>query len=113
MAHQHLVLFSDDTTFFEISYLSKQDHLRKHSYFKGQSGDDFISKLTNIHFGIEDEPKIKEIGEKLEQAFDTEKVTKRFYADFKNNHFNFQKYISGIKKRGRKKSGMLLSYSTA
>ena len=103
VAHQHLVLFSDDNSFFEISYLSKQDHPRKHSYFKGQSGDYFISKLTNIHFGIEDEPKIKEIGEKLEKAFDTEKVTKRFYEDFKANHFNFQKYISGIKNEEEKK----------
>ena len=97
VAHQHLVLFSDDNTFFEISYLSKEEHIRRSTYFKDQSGDYFISKLKSIHFGIEDKPRITEIGKKLEQAFDKKEVTKRFYEDFKNNHFHFKKYITGIK----------------
>ena len=103
IGHRHLVLFSDDHTFFEISYLSKAEQIRKNPYFKGQSGDYFISKLASIHFGIEDEPTITDIGKKLEKAFDTEKVTKKFYQDFKNNHFHFQKYITGIKTEEEKK----------
>ena len=103
-SHNHIVLFSNKRTSFFLSYLSKEGQIRDHhSYFKGQNGDDFISKLAGIHFGIEDEPKIAEIGEKLEKAFDTEKVTKKFFEDFKNNHFNFQKYISGIEDEGEQK----------
>ena len=102
--HKHIVLFSDEKNSFSLSYLSKEGQVRDHhSYFKGQNGDVFISKLASIHFGIEDEPKIAEIGEKLEKAFDTEKVTKKFFEDFKNNHFNFQKYISGIENEGEQK----------
>ena len=96
--NKHIVLFSNEKRSFSLSYLSKKGQVRDHhNYFKGQNGDDFISKLASIHFGIEDEPDIAGIGEKLEKAFDTEKVTKKFFEDFKRNHFNFQKYVSGIK----------------
>ena len=102
--NKHIVLFSDKKNFFSLSYLSKEGQVRDHhTYFKGQNGDDFINKLTSIHFGIEDEPKIAEIGEKLEKAFDTEKVTKKFFEGFKSNHLNFQKYISGIEDKGEQK----------
>ena len=101
--NKHLALFSDEQSFFTLSYLSREERARTHSYFKGQSGDYFISKLSAVHFGIEDEPKITEIGEKLEQAFDTEKVTKKFFKDFQGNHDLFQKHISGIKTEEEKK----------
>ncbi len=101
--HKHLALFSDEENFFSLSYLSKDEQVRTHSYFKGQSGDYFISKLAGVHFGIEDEPNIAEIGNKLEKTFDTEKVTKRFFENFKNNHNNFLKYIGGIKSEEEKK----------
>ena len=96
--NKHLLIFSDDKSCCSWSYLSKNESLRTHDFHKEQNGDLFISKIANIHFSIEDEPQIAEIGEKLERAFDTEKVTKRFYEDFKTNHFSFQKYIIGIKR---------------
>ena len=101
--HKHLALFSDEESFFSLSYLSKDEQVRTHDYFKGQSGDYFISKLAGIHFGIEDEPNISEIGNKLEKVFDTEKVTKRFFENFKDNHNNFLKYIHGIESKEEKK----------
>ncbi|MDE0119119.1 MAG: hypothetical protein OXM55_03825 [Bdellovibrionales bacterium] len=101
--HKHLALFSDEENFFSLSYLSKEGQVRTHSYFKGQNSDYFISKLAGIHFGIEDEPNISEIGNKLEKAFDTEEVTKRFFENFKSNHNSFLKYIDGIKSEEEKK----------
>ena len=80
--YQHIALFSDEENFFSLSYLSKDGQPRTHSYFKGQSGDYFISKLMGIHFGIGNEPKIADIGNKLE-TFNSEKVTKRFFIIFK------------------------------
>ena len=99
---KNLLLFSDEHSFCTLSYFSKEEQVRPHSYFKDRNDEYFISKLASIHFGIEDESKIKEIGDKLEQAFDTEKVTKKFYNDFKNNHFNFTEYISGLKPEEKK-----------
>ena len=101
--HKHLALFSDEESFFSLSYLSKNEQVRTHDYFKGQSGDYFISKLAGVHFGIEDESNITEIGNKLEKAFDTEKVTKRFFENFKVNHSNFLRYITGIESKEEKK----------
>ena len=99
---KHLVLFSDEKSFFSLSYLSKKQQVRTHSYFKKQSGDYFISKLAGIHFGIEDTLNISKIGTRLEKAFDTEKVTKRFFEDFKSNHSHFLNYISGIENKAEK-----------
>ena len=101
--HKHLLLFSDEKSFFTLSYLSKEGQVCRHDYFKGQSGDYFISKLTSVHFGIEETLKIKDIGEKLEKAFNTEKITKRFYQDFRDNQDQFQKYIEGVKTEEEKK----------
>ena len=101
--NKHLLLFSDDKSFFTLSYFSKKEQVRYHDWFKGQSGDYFINKLSSIHFGIEDEPKISDIGQKLEKAFNTEKITKKFYKDFKDNHFDLQKYIFGIQTEEEKK----------
>ena len=101
--NKHLLLFSDEKSFFTLSYLSKEEQIRTHDWFKDQSEDYFISKLAGVHFGIEDEPKITDIGQKLEKAFNTEKITKEFYKDFKNNHFQFQKHISGMQTEEEKK----------
>ena len=100
---KHLALFSDDKEFFSLSYLSKGGQVRTHKYFKGQSGDYFISKLAGVHFGIEDKPNIVKIGARLEKAFDTEKITKRFFEDFKSNHSNFLNYILGIENKEERK----------
>lgn len=101
--HNHLLLFSDNKNSVTLSYFSKEEQVRTHDWFKGQSEDDFIGKLTDVHFSIENAPKIMEIGKKLEKAFDSEKVIKRFFTNFKTNHLHFQKYISGIKNDEEKK----------
>ena len=101
--NKHLLLFSDDESFCAFSYFSREEKVRPYEYFKGQSGDYLVSKLAGIHFEIGDEPKITDIGKKLKKAFDTDKITERFYKSFKNNHFQFQKYISGIQSEEEKK----------
>ena len=95
--HKHLILFCNGMESFSLSYLSKDGQVRTYTYHKGQTGDNFISKLVYIHFGIEDGPDdISRIGKKLEKAFVRKDVTKKFYKVFKENHDNLQKYISGI-----------------
>ena len=94
---KHLAIFSDGKTCASWSYLSENDKVRVHDYFKGQNGDALMAKLVGIHIGIgEKEPSIKKISENLEKSFNTEKVTKKFYDHFKKGHLDFQKYISGM-----------------
>ncbi len=96
---KNLLIVSDKKTFFSLSYLNKDNSVKIHDYFKGQNGDTFIGKLAGIHIGIESqEPSITEISTRLDDAFNTDKVTKRFFNDFKSGHLDFQKYIKGIEK---------------
>ena len=100
--NKHIALFSNEKS-FSLSYFSRDEQVRTHDYFKGQSGDYFISKLAGIHFEIEDKPKIAEIGSRLEKTFDTKEVTKKFFENFKSNHNNFLQYINGIESEEEKK----------
>ena len=107
--NQYIALFTNEQkpngpTFFSLSYLSKEGQIKTHSYFKEQSGDYFIAKLSGIFFDIEEnEPKIAEIRNKIEKAFDSQEVTKKFFENFKSNHVNFMQYISGIDSKEEKK----------
>ena len=95
---KNLLIFSDKQTFFSLSYLNKDNSVKIHDYFKGQNGDAIIGKLSGIHIGIDaEEPSISAISKKLDKAFNTDKVTKRFYQEFRSSHSNFQKHIRGIK----------------
>ena len=105
---KHLIIFSDNKNYLALSYSFRSDEkkdlqIRTHSFFKEQNGDTFINKLSEVHVGIgKDDPSIGEISKKLDMAFNTEKVTKKFYKDFKSIHLDFQKYISGIKNSDEK-----------
>ena len=69
---KNLLVFSDEKTFFSLSYLNKDGSVKVHDYFKGQNGDAIIGKLAGIHIGIDaEEPSICEISEKLNPEFDS------------------------------------------
>ena len=73
---------------------------RTHIYRSDQSGEPLIQKLERIVFTLEDEADLSIVdvtGHAL-AAFDVEKVTKRFYDRFKNDHQDFLGFIEGIEK---------------
>jgi len=74
----------------------KRDHL----YVKGQPGDLFLSKLGGLVVDIsefeQNSISIVKAVQKLKEAFDIEKVTKRFYTDFQKLHTDFLEFIEGI-----------------
>ena len=64
---------------------------RDHLYVKGQPGDLFLSKLGQIVFDIseldeEGNASIVEVATRIRNALDVERVTKRFYGDFQEQH---------------------------
>jgi len=75
-------------------------YIRDHLYIKGQPGDLFLSKLSSLVVELSDwelgEPSVIEIADKLKTGFDVERVTKKFYQEFKEEHYNFLAYIQGI-----------------
>ncbi|MBL7774844.1 MAG: hypothetical protein JNK89_02520 [Saprospiraceae bacterium] len=74
---------------------------REHHYIKGQPGDLFIAKLANLAADLSDFDEagnipIVEVARRLREALDVERVTKKFFADYQNQHVRFLELIEGI-----------------
>ncbi len=107
-AHEHLIIFVDARRTTQIwqwvAYRPGQPPAyREQSYSPAtQTGDALIQKLATISVPISEEEAIDLTGavEKLRDAFDREKVTKKFYDRFRTEHAAFLKFIKGIKGQG-------------
>lgn len=107
-AHEHLIIFVDARRTTQIwqwvAYRHGQPPVyREQSYSPAsQTGDALIQKLATISVPISEEEAIDLTGavEKLRDAFDREKVTKKFYDRFRTEHAAFLKFIKGIKAAG-------------
>ena len=80
----------------------RPDQSRLHSYHRSQPGEALIQKLENIAFTLDEEGDltIVDVSGRVRAAFDVEKVTKKFYDRFKNEHSIFLNFISGIQAMG-------------
>ena len=76
----------------------RPDRTRQHIHYQNQAGEALIQKLEQIAFTLEDEEEssIVDVTSRVRAAFDVEKVTKRFYDRFKNEHQVFLRFIEGI-----------------
>ena len=63
-------------------------HRRSVCTFSKVTGSRMLSKEGRVA--------ITEVGGRVEKAFDVEKVTKRFYDEFKREHGNFSKFLKGL-----------------
>ena len=80
----------------------KKQYVRDHLYIKGQPGDLFLNKLSGmvVYIGDFDSSgniSVLEVANRLKKSLDIEKVTKKFYNEFKDEKSNFIEYIKGIK----------------
>lgn len=74
---------------------------RDHLFVRGQPGDLFLSKLGQIVFDLSDfdaegNVSIVEVARRLRSALDVERVTKKFYGEFQEQHIAFLELIKGI-----------------
>ncbi len=101
---EHLLIFVDDDRSQSYWYWVKRDgkkEVARHlTYYRGQSGDLILGKLGALVFELEDfeqgAPRVVEAARKLQEALDVEKVTKKFYAEFKEHLEWFVLQIEGI-----------------
>jgi hypothetical protein len=101
---EHLLIFVDEER--SQSYWSwvkrdgKKEVARHLTYYKGQSGDLILGKLGKLVFELEDfesgDPTVVDAARRLQDVLDVEKVTKKFYADFKVHLEWFVAQIVGI-----------------
>jgi hypothetical protein len=103
--HENLLIFVDGKRTQSLWYWVKREegksYPREHWYFNGQPGDLFLSKLSSMVVDISEFDEsgrlpIVEVASRLKKALDVERVTKKFYAEFQQEHIAFLEYIKGI-----------------
>jgi len=103
--YEHLLIFVDSARTKSLWYWVKREcgktYPRDHLYVKGQPGDLFLSKLASMVVDIteldaEGNISVTEVAGRLRAALDVERVTKRFYKEFQQQHLDFLALIGGI-----------------
>lgn len=72
---------------------------REHTFFKGQPGDLFLSKISGILFDfsdIEQGVSLVQVNQRIKHALDVETVTRKFYGEFETERVAFTNLIQGI-----------------
>ena len=76
---------------------------RTHEYLAGQPGDSLLQKLQFLAVSIEEEEagiSITDVAGRARAAFDVERVTKKFFEEFRKQHASFLQFITGIPNQG-------------
>ncbi|HYU35947.1 MAG TPA: RNA-binding domain-containing protein [Thermoanaerobaculia bacterium] len=103
--YEHVLLFVDRTrTQSVLSWARREGSKlapRSHSYFKEQPGDLFLSKLSALvvdlaDLAVQGDTAVAEVASRLREALDVERVTRRFYSEFQEQHELFLERIEGI-----------------
>lgn len=102
--HEHFIIYIDagrttQTWQWVKREAGKPDACREHTYYRDQSGDSLLQKLQAIAFDLEEEETLiaaTQVAARIRQGFYAERVTKRFYDRFKNEHDDFLEFILGI-----------------
>jgi hypothetical protein len=101
--HEHLIIYTDPTNTTQVWQWVRREPgrpaaCREHTYHSSQPGDALLQKLQPIFFSLEEEERLSlsDVTAAARAGFDVERVTKRFYDRFQNEHAAFLKFITGI-----------------
>ncbi|MDD4025346.1 MAG: hypothetical protein PHN85_05420, partial [Kiritimatiellae bacterium] len=111
-AREHFVIYADEPAGQQVWHWVRRETgkplaSRDHRFDVFQSGDPLIQRLERIAVSMEEEEKLTlpDMTGRGREAFDVDKVTKKFYERFKAEHAAFLKLIKGfpppIKKGGK------------
>lgn len=102
-AHQHFIIFSNTRKGEQVWQWVRREPgkplvFRQHTFHSNQSGELLIQKLDAIACSLDEEEQLHhvEVTGRVRAAFDTDRVTKRFYDRFKSEHEKFIGFIDGI-----------------
>lgn len=105
---EHLIIFTDNdqqTQIWQISIREPNKPIvtRETTYYTHQTPELLHQKLRGLFFTIEEEDKIGlvDVKQRVSESFNAnaEKVTKRFYDQFKKEHRAFLEFIEGIRNK--------------
>jgi hypothetical protein len=107
LATEHLLIFTDKAQTRQVWLWTsrlpgKPISYRELTWQKGKSNELLLQKLASIAFTISEEESLDITGvvERLRDSLDRDKVTKRFYDQFKTQKDAFRKLIKGISDGG-------------
>jgi len=101
--YEHLIIFTDSGQTKQIwqwvaREKGKPAAFREHLWLAATAPDALIQKLDHIAFTLSEEEGLTLTGTtlRMRDAFDREKITKRFYEAFKQQHDQFLGFIDGL-----------------
>ncbi len=101
--HEHLLIFTDTAhTLQKWQWVRREPGrpttAREFDYARGQSGQALLQRLQNAAFNLDEEESltIVDVASRVRPTFDLERVTRRFYDRFKDEHAAFAKFLQGI-----------------
>jgi hypothetical protein len=103
--HENLLIFVNRERTQSLWYWVKREdgksYPRDHYFEINQPGDLFLAKLSALVFEIgeldpTDDVSVIEVAKRLRDALDIERVTRRFYEEFRAQHLAFIELIGGI-----------------
>jgi hypothetical protein len=104
---EHIIVFTDAGPTTQIWQWVKREPgkpaaCREHHFHATQPGTSLIQKLQSIAFALEEEESLTltDVTRRTRGGFDVERVTKRFYDQFRKEHATFLQFISGITDTG-------------
>ncbi len=100
---EHFVIYADEPTGQQVWHWVRREAgkplaSRDHRFDVSQSGDPLIQRLERIAVSLQEEEALTlpDIAGRNREAFDVDKVTKKFYERFKAEHAAFLKLINGF-----------------
>jgi hypothetical protein len=106
-AREHLIIFTDQDQSTQIWQWVKREPgkpaaCREHTYGRSQPGDALLQKLTPIAFSLkeEDQLTLTDVTRRARAGLDVERVTRRFYDRFQQEHAAFLKFIAAPTSNG-------------
>jgi hypothetical protein len=104
--YEHIIIYCDAAETTQVWQWVKREKgkpaaSREHQFFKSQSGESLIQKLNGLVFCLGDLDEegnipITRVVGPVRQAFDVDRVTKKFYERFSKELARFQVFIDGI-----------------
>ena len=102
-AHEHIIIYTDAAKTIQKwqwvrRELGRPLARREYDFFKGHTGELLAQKLQYLAVELDEEERLSlvDVTRRVKQAFDVDRVTKRFYDRFKTEHATFLKFIKGI-----------------
>jgi Eco57I restriction endonuclease. len=102
-AVEHIIIYTDSAkTHQKWQWIRRKTGRpiasREHDFTKSQAGEALLQKISHLEIPVDEEGDLTIFGvtTRAQAAFDVDKVTKKFYERFKQEHAVFLKFIKGI-----------------